>query len=184
MRLLLLLFLLSFLSCQSHEKKDKTVNNTVTTATNDLSVKFERQKQFLQQRKISSLSKVLDKASTKKCVILLYNETDCDDCIQKGFDIIKNLDAIPVDRAYIITSTPNPGRHQLLFDYPKLIFVDSHDLIRKELKFVHTPVLLVLNEQNQIQQNILFPGVATPWEEREFINYCRDFMGVKQKATY
>ncbi len=134
--------------------------------------KFEKQKQFLHGRKISSISTVLDNMPVSgNSVLLVYNELDCGDCVKKGFSIINKLDSEMVPNTFVITTTPNPGRHQLLYDYPKYVYVDKQDLIRKDLKYVTTPILLVLNKHKQIQ-HVLFPGVAPEGDEYEFMKYC------------
>jgi hypothetical protein len=108
-----------------------------------------------------------------KCIILIYDETDCDDCIKKGFVIMNKLDTLKVANTFVITTTLNPGRHQLLYDYHKYVYVDKQDLIRKELKYITTPVLLLLDEHKQIL-HALFPGVSTEEENAEFIRRCNN----------
>ena len=163
--------LLFLFSCRYNNKQDVNVQNDVIVQNNELS-KFEKQKQFLHERTVSSISIILsDTIFVGKCILLVYDEMDCDDCIKNGFNIINRLDTLRVPNTFVLTSTPNPGRHQLLYDYPKYVFVDKQDLVRKDLKYITTPILLVLDEHKRIQQ-ILFPGVSSKKEEDIFIESC------------
>ncbi|GHV58942.1 hypothetical protein FACS1894182_12260 [Bacteroidia bacterium] len=151
-------------SCQHNKKQEVKVQD-------DWLSKLDKQKEFLYDRSIPSISIILsDTVFTGQCVLLIYDEMDCDDCVKKGFNLIHRLDSLTIPNTFIIT-TSNPGRSQLLYDYPKYVFVDRQDLIRKDLKYVTTPVLLVLSEENQIRQ-VLFPGIATQREEEEFVDNC------------
>jgi hypothetical protein len=109
--------LLFLFSCRFNGRKDINVQD-------NLLFKFEKQKEFLYNRAIPSISSVLsDTIIVGKCILLIYDEMDCDDCVKKGFSIINRLDTLKASNIFVVTTSPNPGRNQLLNDYHKYIFV-------------------------------------------------------------
>ena len=157
--------LLCLFSCRYNEKK-------VINVQHELFEKFEKQKQFLHEQAIPSISIVLqDTIFVGRCVLLLYGETDCDNCVKKGFAIINKLDSLNIPNIFVLTPNNNPGRYQLLYDYHKYIYVDKQDLIRKDLKYITTPILIALDENKKVQQ-VLFPGISSESEDEIFIKNC------------
>lgn len=54
------------------------------------------------------------------------------------------------------------------------IYADSKDLIRKELKYVPTPIMLLLDSSNCVEKYIL-PNVSDDKEVALFIESLSDF---------
>lgn len=67
----------------------------------------------------------------------------------------------------------NPSPYQRRNAYYEYIYSDSKDLIRKELKYAQTPVILLLDSSNYIKEYIL-PGLSTEKEINTFFHKIRD----------
>jgi hypothetical protein len=82
---------------------------------------------------------------------------DCQSCVDKGFDVVKKINSLyPEIKTYIIESRSNVGFDQGRNDYYRFVYNDKDELIRKELQFLATPILLMLSEENVITK-ISFP---------------------------
>jgi len=82
--------------------------------------------------------------------IVIYSGFDCSVCVRKSFSIIKTLKNKNIN-VYVVATSTNINRDQIRYHLRNVyIWEDKHDLIRKELKFIPTPVLVILNNKNKI----------------------------------
>ncbi len=139
---LLFFFLISFNSCKNHSQKD----------SNQISFfeKLVRIENELIGKRINSVSTVLMDSAKCYKVIYLITDGNCGNCLKEGFEIIKEIDSKKSIDNYVIGSNINFGLIQLQNDYKKWIFEDNDNLIRKELMFSLTPVVLFLDTSNVI----------------------------------
>jgi hypothetical protein len=131
--------------------------------------KEDKLKDRFVDKKIKSINKILfdEKELNEKKVVLVYTGFDCQSCVDKGFQIIKILSAPKVNnKVYIIASNSNIGNDQNRNNYYDFVYNDVNELIRNELKFIYTPVILVLDKDNRII-HINFP--ETNSNEQKFI---------------
>jgi hypothetical protein len=150
--LVFLLVVVSFLLFSCNIKDEKRVNKYNINTLNN-------QKKQLLNRNITSFNNIFgDSINTANKVIMLYNEFDCGSCINEAFNKIKTLDSINSSQScYVITSSVNISKDQLINDYSNYVFYDEHDKIRRELKYIKTPVLLKLSSCSKVK-DVYFPG--------------------------
>ncbi len=151
LELLMVIVFFLFFSCNITNEKDKI---------NSLNRKFlNNQKKLLLNKEIISFNDILgDSIKTAKKIIMLYNEFDCGSCINEAFNRVKMLDSISRSQlCYVITSSVNISRDQLINEYSNYIFYDEHDQIRRELKYIKTPVILKLSSLSKVK-GVFFPG--------------------------
>lgn len=96
---------------------------------------------------------------------------DCQSCIDKGYLIVKILNSQNSNqKIFIISSTTNIGRDQARNNYYDFVYNDENGSLRKELKFIYTPVILVLDKDNRVL-HINFPETnSNEYEIVEQIN--------------
>ena len=84
-------------------------------------------------------------------MILIYTGFDCTPCVDKGFHVLKTIQLQHEDqKVYIVATGANIGRDQARNEYFDFVYNDTQELIRTELKFLLTPVILVLDNDNRI----------------------------------
>jgi hypothetical protein len=64
-----------------------------------------------------------------------------------------------------------PHEYQSAYEYYEYIFIDNKDMIRRELKYAPTPVLLFMNDDNVIL-DIFFPKDTIYEHYRNFVESC------------
>jgi len=152
--------------------KNDTVNkNGTSIKKTDL---LEKQIDIIKNKKILSLAKVLgDSTILKNHVLFLYNGYDCGSCIDIGYEMSKKMDSLIGNQlVYIISTSANIGQDQLKNNYQKFVYNDENDLIRKDLKFIKTPVFLYLDSKNKIK-NAFYPNYNRDVnKENLFIKAC------------
>ncbi|QTE23545.1 hypothetical protein [Polaribacter cellanae] len=166
------MIILTFLIIQCKQSREE--NNSISK---NLSIKkniLEQQKKSIRGKKIKSLSDILeDSLKTSNKTIFLYNGFDCGTCIDVGYEISKKIDSLNKSKkVYIISTSANIGRDQLKNSYIDYVYNDEKDLIRKELKFIYTPVFLRLDIEGSIK-NVFFPNYNRDFKaEENFILKC------------
>jgi hypothetical protein len=112
--------------------------------------------------KIKSLQAILGDSiyhANKQLIIFLYNGFDCNTCIIKGLKealVIDSLLKKNDNKVMVIGANTDFGNDQMNSGYHKYIFDDKRELIRKELKFLYTPIFIQLNKK-KIIKNIYYP---------------------------
>lgn len=156
----LFLFNSLFISCNNNNNnvnKDNSIEKNKKIETkHDI---LKEQSSMLKNKKIKFLSKVLgDTTITSNRILFLYNGYDCETCIDRGYEMTKKIDStMNKQSVFIISTSSNIGRDQLKNSYKNFIYNDEHDIIRKELKYIYTPVLIYLNSDNKINE-IFYPS--------------------------
>lgn len=152
-------------SCKDKKSKvlsEKAESNTV----------LEQQRNAILGRSISSIGTILgDSIDAENKVILIYDGYDCETCIDVGYEMSKRIDELAnKQKAYVITTSTNIGRDQAKNAYTNYVYYDEHDIIRKELKYIFTPVLLKLDSVAEVEE-IFFPSYQRILEnETRFVN--------------
>ncbi len=160
--LLIILVLIALCGC-----KHKTIDMT------PLNEKLKIQKESLAKNKITCLKAIIgDSINNVNHVIFLYNGFDCITCIDKGYELAKKIDSIVQKQTVqIISTSANIGADQLRNEYMHFVHNDEHDLIRRELKYLYTPVLLSFDSTNRIDA-IFYPNKMNEVEENAFVMNC------------
>jgi hypothetical protein len=159
--------ILLLVSCLN-KKQDKKINNFHKAD------RTESQKAMIIGKQLKSLNEIVgDSIALKDRVIFIYNGFDCETCIDIGYAIIKKIDSLSqVQMAYVIATSTNVGRDQERNSYYNYVYFDEHDVIRRELKYILTPVIIRLDTLNKIK-NVYFPTPNRDFEmELKFIYGC------------
>jgi hypothetical protein len=121
-------------------------------------------------KKISSWKKIKEDYKRKgNILIYYYNGYDCISCVEKGFLLTKEIDnKYGVYTVNVVASNSNISREQLKYNYFEYIYNDSSELIRQELKYIPTPVMLILDE-NLIVKDVCFFHFAFKDDQDGFI---------------
>ncbi|WP_024995213.1 hypothetical protein [Phocaeicola paurosaccharolyticus] len=102
--------------------------------------------------------------------VFLFNYYDCSSCVDSGFSISKKINLCGKNNVVIISTMGNPMSSQQRNEYYDYIYIDSEDLIRKELKYIPTPIILSLDSTRNILDYIL-PNVSDSNEIDLFIKH-------------
>lgn len=133
----------------------------------------------LRGEKISSLDSIITDRIRNYNVVFLFNYYDCSSCIDLGFTLTKKIDSLyNLKKVTIVSIMGSPSSYQRRNAYYEYIYSDSKDLIRKELKYAQTPIILLLDSSNYIKEYIL-PGLSTEKEINTFFHKIRAVSNVK-----
>lgn len=118
-------------------------------------------------KRITSIDSIVPDKNPR--VIFLFNYYDCGSCVDSGFSIANKIDSLCRKRKVAIISTMgSPSLYQARNAYYEYIHPDPKDLIRKELKYVPTPIVFLLDSSNYIKDYIL-PNSSNSKEIGSFI---------------
>ena len=152
-------------NCNSN-KKNKMVEQNISSLLNQ---DVDR----LKGRQILSLDSVV--GETEKCVIVyIFNYYDCETCIDKGFEIVNLIDnskkreyvKVIVSMFHEVTSTQKRN------SYRGFIYKDKNDLIRKELRYIPTPVMIIVDNNCRIRDACIFEISQDKKQLDDFIKKC------------
>ena len=127
----------------------------------------------LKGMQILSLDSVV--GETEKCVIVyIFNYYDCETCIEKGFEIVNLIDnskkreyvKVIVSMFHEVTSTQKRN------SYRGFIYKDKNDLIRKELRYIPTPVMIIVDNNCRIRDACIFEISQDKKQLDDFIKKC------------
>ena len=158
-------FLCLFPNC-NRNKKNKMVEQNISSLLNQ---DVDR----LKGRQILSLDSVV--GETEKCVIVyIFNYYDCETCIDKGFEIVNLIDnskkreyvKVIVSMFHEVTSTQKRN------SYRGFIYKDKNDLIRKELRYIPTPVMIIVDNNCRIRDACIFEISQDKKQLDDFIKKC------------
>jgi hypothetical protein len=150
MKYVLILFVICF-ACQNGSQESMTENSTVSSG------KLKFQESLLLGKKIRIDEIIGDSISIVNRSLLLYTGYDCGSCVHAGFHLINMIDSVSrSNHSIVLEIQSNKGRDQLNHGYKNYIFSDSKDEIRKQLKYVNTPVVLSFDKYGKISQ-VYFP---------------------------
>lgn len=153
-----LLFLLLLIACSSRVKQSAS------------SVVAKSKTPNLIGKHILSIDSVVSEKHDNQQVLYLFNHYDCGSCIDSGFQITKIIDKLCGRKTVVVIATmTDPSYYQGANDYFEYIYVDNRDFIRKELKYIQTPVLLLLNNRKEITGSV-YPNVTSYEDCQRFID--------------
>lgn len=116
---------------------------------------------FLVGKRVASLTEVMapDRVPEGAGVLLVYHGLDCGSCMDAGFGTLQTLkrDGVP---CIVVAVEANSAEAQQRYGYREYIYSDPGDRLRRELKYVSTPLLLLLNDSLQIT-DIYKPAAGT-----------------------
>ncbi|WP_297626169.1 hypothetical protein [uncultured Rikenella sp.] len=106
---------------------------------------------FLVGKRISSLARIMapDDVPSDNCVLLIYHGMDCGSCLDAGFASVERLRNKGVP-CVTVAIDANVSEAQQRYGYYDYIYTDRGDLLRRELKYVNTPILLLLDDSLRI----------------------------------
>ncbi len=170
MKTALLFFVILLLGCGKLETDkatselydtDKHAASTALTATE---VKQERLRELalnLKGVRLESLSGIIPdfRYPDSGCVLFLFSGYNCDTCIELGFNIMTHLTdgGMSSDAIFVVGSDTDVGSIQLRYNYRDMIYPDNENLIRQELKFIYTPIMLLFDEKGLVS-DVFFPS--------------------------
>lgn len=130
-------------------EKDKKIRDEMKNA---LILKLQNKSSRLNGIQIKSLSRVLgDSLNGKEKIVFYYSGSDCGTCVKKGFNMINDINKMVHSiSTYIIATKANISFDQDAYDYSHYIYEDEMGLLRKELKYFYTPVLIYLDTNNVV----------------------------------
>lgn len=145
---------------------------------NELRSKYNAAEKFLLFKKIKSVKKILPDSLFSKnnyLCIMIYTGFDCGSCVEKAYVLAEEIDSLYLNNSvFIIGSKTNFGRDQLLYNYNKFVFNDSQENIRQELKFIYSPVLLLIDSIYSIKA-VYFPLIdEIKLKKEKFINSIKN----------
>ena len=151
----------------SPHRPDRPEKHDPQKKENDVTKTPQKDVYNLIGKRVTSIDSIV---SNKTCrVIFLFNYYDCGSCIDLGFSITKKIDSLyRNNKVAIISTMGSPSSFQKRNKYYEYIYLDSKDLIRKELKYVPTPIVFLLDSSNCIKDYIL-PNSSNSKEIGSFI---------------
>ncbi len=112
----------------------------------------------------------------KHNVILYYNGADCFTCIERSFQLLNELEKQLRINILVVGANSNFSNEQINFDYYDFIYYDEKEQIRRELRFVPTPVMFVI-DVDYIIEKACFPHYSEGLEEqRMFKSYLKSLL--------
>ena len=114
--------------------------------------RLQRQKDRLTGKVCKAMFQVIDDEAVKHhdyFLVFLFSGFDCQPCIKDGFRFARQAED-DFHEIYLVGSNANVGMLQLRYDYHRFIYNDVKEIIRKELKYILTPVFLLLNKKGEI----------------------------------
>ena len=85
-----------------------------------------------------------------------------------GFSVTKEIDSLYHERKVAVISTVGSSSfYQKRNAYYEYVYADSKDLIRKELKYIPTPIMILMDSLNTIR-NYILPGTS---DKKEIISF-------------
>lgn len=102
-------------------------------------------------KKIPVLDPSVQDNKHKNYAILLCSPYDCVPCLDNAFAILKKVNSQINDNGNLVISVlDEPSSLQSNYEYYDYIMFDGDDIIRKELKYIPTPVFLILDKGHVI----------------------------------
>ena len=129
---------------------------------------------WLKGKHLCCIDSIIEQRS-KNEIIYIFNFYDCITCIDKGFKAVHNIDSVfgKSTVKVIVSMFQEITTTQRQNNYKGLIYKDTKDRIRKELKYAPTPALLIIDDSCQIQDAFIFDTSNNRERQLDkFINKC------------
>lgn len=171
------LYLILSLLCSCGLQDNKGQKEAEKLRVNLIKKKEKRKKEILNSiegKELFSIKNIITDNVTYMntySVILYYNGADCFTCLKKGFLLIKEFKKeldIPI---YIIGSNTNISKEQFNFNYNEYIYYDTKDRMRKELKIVPTPIIMLINKDLTIKKACFLHSHEGKERQKKFKDY-------------
>ena len=147
----LFILLIFLFSCNKNGQRVK--NEQIISIEETIASTEEKLQDRFINKKLESVNTILfdGKAVEDKKIILIYTGFDCQSCVDKGYLILKDLQSQNEKlKIYVVATNANIGGDQERNEFYDYIYNDKQELIRMEMKFIYTPVILVLDNDNRI----------------------------------
>lgn len=129
-------------------------------------VNIQKDEYDLIGRRITSIDSIV--SDRKYGVVFVFNYYDCGNCVDLGFSVTKEIDSLYHERKVAVISTVGSSSfYQKRNAYYEYVYADSKDLIRKELKYIPTPIMILMDSLNTIR-NYILPGTS---DKKEIISF-------------
>lgn len=118
----------------------------------DLDKALERQAIQLMRKSCLKWSSLVDDKGLRKVnkIMLLYNGQDCGSCVKKGLEIVNKIEKETSLKSIVISSQSNFANDRVQLGYDGFIYEDREDILRKELDYCYTPIILIIGKDNKI----------------------------------
>jgi hypothetical protein len=146
----------------------KRVQNNSDNFSRQINEKYLDATKFLEGKSVSSIKKILSDSlpDGKDFIVLYYDGRDCSSCIDIGFNLIKRVKNFNRSVCcFVIANNARISQDQFNNSYKNYVFNDEFELIRKQLNFIYSPVVLRINKDLLIE-NIWF--INNGLNEEEF----------------
>jgi len=146
-----LFFPLFVFSCNHNQQKN--IKDKVDLTEESAKSTEEKLHDRFINKKLESINEILSDRNTidDKKILLIYTGFDCQSCVDKGYLILKSIKSQDDNqKIFIISTNANIGGDQERNEFYDFVFNDKQELIRTELKFIYTPVIIVLDKENRI----------------------------------
>lgn len=149
-------FLILLTSCNVSHKQE--TNNYVLE-------RRENDQDWLKGKKVLCIDSIIEKRN-KVEILYIFNYYDCESCVKRGFLTINEIDkrtSFGTVKA-IASMYQEVSSTQRDCEYRGYIHKDTNDLLRKELKYIPTPILLIIDDSCKIEYAHIF-DTSTPDED-------------------
>jgi len=153
------------------------INNSVQVLKdeykNEFITKTGRIEKQLVGKEIKSLKHIIRKYNSYN-IVLLYSGINCGNCNKKAFGLIKAIDSLSNrNLTTVVAYNSDTSYDSIIFDYKNFIFLDEKQSIRKELNYILTPVLLLIDKNSKIY-SVYFPSLYTDHaDDEKFLNLVK-----------
>ncbi|WP_420385251.1 hypothetical protein [Roseivirga sp.] len=107
---------------------------------------FSGVKKNIVNKQAKFLGKIIDSQQLQENgLYFYYSGYDCGNCVQKGFEIIRNLSEAGVSTIPIAFQT-NIGQDQIYYDFKDRIYIDQGDYLHDNFSFIPTPFFMITDE--------------------------------------
>ena len=157
-----------------------SINATYAYGNNDKKIeKLIKIKTRFKGKKLEAIDSIIKKSENgdKSHVVFLFTGYDCGNCVTKGIELAQFVDNMNKKKTVdIIASNANVNQYQLQTGYEHYIHTDNEEIIRKELKFIFTPVFFLLDDNNIIiDMYFPLPEGDEKWQDDFLVNVIKTF---------
>jgi uncharacterized protein YcfL len=170
-RVLFVLLSLLFICCVSRKKNNIVDSDYQVVTISEINSTANKIKARLLNEDCKSVLGVVsqDQLPENGFVLFIYNAIDCEKCIATGFSIAKSIDSLASSRkVFIVSLMGNSSSEQTEYEYFDYIYDDVGDVIRKQLRYVPTPIMLYVDPDFKIR-DILLPGMENTHNQNTFV---------------
>lgn len=114
--------------------------------------KYESLKNTLVGKKLEYFSQITGMVrSGNKYILFLYMGVDCGNCINNGFEIIREADSLLTSQNFnVFAENSNISKDHEIFKYHYYIYDDFKGKIRHALGYIYTPAFIILDFEYKI----------------------------------